>query len=44
METIGIIGYILGYIVELLWDNGKMQTTIMGYIGMGQFLKGYPKP
>ena len=48
METIGIIGYILGYIagyiLGLYWDNGKMQTTKICYIGLGQFLKGYPKP
>ena len=40
METIGTIGYILGYILGLYWDNGiekKMETIgtigyILGYI------------
>ena len=32
-ETVGIIGYILGYRLGLYWDNGKkVETTIMGYI------------
>ena len=42
METTIVIRGYIGVPLGLYWDNGKMETTIMGYIGIirDAFLKG----
>ena len=34
METIGIIGFILGIILGIYWDNGKEHGNYYGILGL----------